>query len=364
MMSRFLQFLGFLGFLVASVVPLQGAEYTVTDLGTLGGRDLSSCSVAINGNGEVVGDSSYTEFLSPPQIRTVSHSFVYDGTKLVSLGNLGGDGTSQAAGLNNRGQVVGTSNNLPFIFSNGVMTDLGSGTGTVPTTINNLGQVVGYYAKNTSPSTQMAFLYDGGVRTDIGSSFESSSAVAINDSGQILLNGQYSASGYEKGYLYCNGTLTDIGTLGGGGTLAKAMNANGDVVGLSDNGSGGNVAFIYHAGSMRSIGNFEPFALNDNGVVVGRSGDGAVIFDNGVISDLNSLIPSDSCFSLGLANGINNSGQIVASGIINGETHAFLLSPVPEPPAISSLIIVVVGLACFITRGRLGNNRLFANLMG
>jgi probable HAF family extracellular repeat protein len=43
---------------------------------------------------------------------------------------------------------------------------------------------------------------------------------------------------------------------------------------------------------------------------------------------VNSLIPADSGWTLVVATGINEAGQIVGSGLVaNGETHAFLLTP-------------------------------------
>jgi hypothetical protein len=46
--------------------------------------------------------------------------------------------------------------------------------------------------------------------------------------------------------------------------------------------------------------------------------------------DLNALLPVNSGWnSLIVANAINNKGQIVGMGIINGDSHVFLLTPVP-----------------------------------
>jgi hypothetical protein len=56
--------------------------------------------------------------------------------------------------------------------------------------------------------------------------------------------------------------------------------------------------------------------------------------------DLNDLIPAGSGFTLQAARGINDAGQIAGFGTFDGATHAFLLTPVPEP---SSLVLACLG---------------------
>jgi probable HAF family extracellular repeat protein len=43
--------------------------------------------------------------------------------------------------------------------------------------------------------------------------------------------------------------------------------------------------------------------------------------------DLNGLVFNRSAFRLTVATGINDRGQIVGHGSINGQLHAFLLTP-------------------------------------
>ena len=69
--------------------------------------------------------------------------------------------------------------------------------------------------------------------------------------------------------------------------------------------------------------------INDLGQVVGDMphpfiSDGTI---DGMI-DLNTLIDANSGWMLEYARAINNLGQITGSGRINGETHAFLLTPI------------------------------------
>ena len=58
-----------------------------------------------------------------------------------------------------------------------------------------------------------------------------------------------------------------------------------------------------------------------------------------VLEDINNLIDPNSQWIIEEANDINNKGQIIGYGINpNGETHAFLLNPVPEPTTLSFLL--------------------------
>ena len=51
-----------------------------------------------------------------------------------------------------------------------------------------------------------------------------------------------------------------------------------------------------------------------------------MLYEKGVLIDLNSLIPASSGWVLTEARGINESGQIVGTGVLNGQERAFLLT--------------------------------------
>ena len=53
----------------------------------------------------------------------------------------------------------------------------------------------------------------------------------------------------------------------------------------------------------------------------------ALLWENGVMTDLNTLIPAGSPWYLQSTATINNAGEITGQGLINGEVHAFLLTP-------------------------------------
>jgi uncharacterized membrane protein len=84
------------------------------------------------------------------------------------------------------------------------------------------------------------------------------------------------------------------------------------------------------------------WSLSDDG------NDHAVIWYNGGILDLNSLVNLGSEWDyLASAQAINDLGEIVGYGYINGELHAFKASPVPVPAAVwlfGSGLLGIIGI--------------------
>lgn len=54
----------------------------------------------------------------------------------------------------------------------------------------------------------------------------------------------------------------------------------------------------------------------------------AFLYSNGQMQDLNALIPLNSGWVLQSASGINDTGQIVGFGTLNGVLTGFLLTPI------------------------------------
>ncbi len=78
-----------------------------------------------------------------------------------------------------------------------------------------------------------------------------------------------------------------------------------------------------------------PEAINDSAQVVGYASAkkgrsvGVFLWENGVMTALNDLIPSEPKWSLSDAYSINEAGQIVGIGSTERETHGYLLTPTP-----------------------------------
>ena len=311
--------------------------YTITDLGTLGGN--YSYATGINNSGQVVGNSSTVI----AGINT-DRPFLYSNGMMTNLGTPLGGAVSRAAGINNSGQVVGDwssaptpdVNLLPFLYSNGTMTDLGAQGGGATfshaRSINDSGQIAGYsYYWGERPGFgwveyYSAFINSNGTTTVLGTlGGLSSYAEDINNSGQVVgkadIDPNFVGLHVGHAYLYSNGTMTDLHTLGGGNRWSYSSYASG---------------------------------INNSGQVVGGFGAGnPFLYSNGTMFQLNDWISPGSGWSLTSASDINDLGQIVGYGSINGQKHAYLATPysvaaVPVPAAVwllGSGLLGLVGMA-------------------
>jgi probable HAF family extracellular repeat protein len=142
-----------------------------------------------------------------------------------------------------------------------------------------------------------------------------------------------------------DGSVTDLGTLPGGvgNNVATSINDRGEVVGTAILSDGTVHAFLWtRQRGMQDLGlpanDFVSVAgcchtINNRGDVVGFSCPGplggcrALLWEDNVPIDLNTLMSAGSPWYLQTASSINDAGEIVGWGTINGEVHAFLARP-------------------------------------
>jgi probable HAF family extracellular repeat protein len=326
------------------------SSYAVTDLGTLGGA--SSSAYGINASEQVVGHSLTAGGLD--------HAFVYGNGTMNDLTPLliKKSAQSTAVAIDNAGEAVGWSAgsnpySLPHSYASAELF-MGGKTFNLPPYpapgylsfahgINASGQVVG---SDPGPFLWIPTTANGttGTTRSLGTLGGSGgTAWAINDSGQVV-GDSTTPGGADHAFLYSNGKLQDLGTLPGGSLAsARGINSAGQVVGYSDSLASPNYhAFLWQNGRMTDLGTLptfvtsEAFGINASGQVIGTSftasGAGHAFVDaNGVMQDLNNLIPANSGWTLLNANAISEHGVIVGDGTINGQTHAFLLTPTATP---------------------------------
>ena len=317
--------------------------WTITDLGTLGGSE--SYANAINASGQVVGAANL--------VGDGTHAFLWHNGVMSDLGTLGGS-RSRAASINTSGHVVGGASMTlnpagaghAFLWQNGMMTDLGTlgGSSSFATGINASGDAS--WLDQYDPQSRRSRISVAERRHERSRHARGnySSATSINASGQIV-GVSRTTSGTEHAFLWQDAVMTDLGTLRGGFSGAHAINASGQIVGYTDMSRDETLhAFLWQDGVMSDLGTLggaSTYALdiNASGQVVGGAttypfGDEpgrAFLWQDGVMTDLNVVLPPGSGWVLNDATGINDSGQIVGWGRLNGQLRAFLLTPLVTP---------------------------------
>jgi probable HAF family extracellular repeat protein len=334
------------------------SAYAVVDLGTLGGS--LSWAYDLNNNDQVVGyandaDGNDRAFL----FTDANGNGVADTGEMVNLGVLAGDGASYAYGVNELGQVVGTSRTVPLgadgderavRFNPGAApANLGVGTGSNgygsgASDISDSAQVVGgvLSGNNYVPYVRSAA---GTVSTfTLPAPYNLwGEARAINDAGFVV---GYSGSTLgDSGFLRSpTGTLTPVGHENPAQPYNYAWDVNdaGQVVGEGFNSAGDYHGFIWQngaatdLGTLPGMGSSEAYGVNNSGAAVGRvePPDGvqastrAFLYRDGAMVDLNDLIPATSGYFVADARAINDRGAIAAEAFTpTGAIHAVLLVP-------------------------------------
>ena len=375
--------------LVVTVFPA-AVHYSILDLGTLGG-DGSSAN-GINNSGQVVGES-YTADGSSHAYRTAANQPINPATD--DLGTLDGraDGASEALGINDLGQVVGwssilladqtlwehafrTAANQPI---NPATDDLGTlgGLASYAYGINDSGQVVGeaHDPNNSSRAFRTAANQPINPATDDLGTLGGGNARAygINNSGQAVGEATDS-SGYDGAFRTAanqpiNPAADNLRPKGTG--AAVGINNLGQAVGYAylagDHAfrTAPNLPIDPNTDDLGTMGHLESYAtaINEAGQVVGwwyDPGnvwqDHAFLWTHGVMYDLNDLIPAQSGWQLWEARGINDAGQIVGNGKINGLQHAFLLTPMNLAPAVNAGVDQTIALPAAALTGKVSDD--------
>jgi len=245
-----------------------------------------------------------------------------------------------------------------FLWRNGHMSALPTlgGNNGQATAINNRGQITGFAETAVSDSSCSAsspskihspvIWEDGKVRAlrTVGRDPDGI-ANAINDQGQAVGSSGNCAGGLHAVLWEKNGTARDLGPAG---AAAFGVNNQGQIVGLVPSLDGSTFsAALWQNGAIKNLGTLGDHAaiasgINNKGQVVGSTLDSnfnfdahAFIWQDDVMTDLSTLFPAESNLFPTMANQINEGGQIVGmatvlSGPHEGETHAFLATPVDE----------------------------------
>ena len=244
-------------------------------LRTLGGAN--GFARAVNGRGQIAGTAENTT-LDPACPSPQKYQFkpvLWEGEEVIELPTVGGDGNGIANGINDNGEIVGTSGNC-----------------------------VAYNTHSLSSLQPVhALLWETGRVTDLGNlgGKVGHSARTINNAGEVV--GASNLAGDKAGHAFRwtrNTGMQDLGTLPG------------------DRGSAG-------------------LAINDQGVITGISiapdfSTRAFVWSGGVMTDLNQLIPATSTLYPLSACSVNARGEIIGfAADANGNVHAYLAAPVgPE----------------------------------
>lgn len=325
----------------------QQPRYTITDLGPFE-------PFSLNEMGQVVGSAI---------IDGRGYAVLWDGTfKTI---NPPGSYFAQAGSINNHGHINGSASfcdivdgncvngrTRAFLYRGGAFNILGTlgGRDSLGGGIDDAGLVSGSaHTPGSAPGIGeefQVFVYKGGQLENIGArmGMRSSFGGSFNSLGQMA--GRYSNNSGSGVYIYDtrDGTFSLHPVRGSGGRI----NDRGQVVGgLSGNDDGSGRAFLLEGGVVKDLGTLMPShayssasSINNVGQIVGvsarkvllfREDEHAFLYEGGQMLDLNALIPQGSGWVLNAASDINEHGQIVGRGRLDGQERGFLLTPSGPP---------------------------------
>jgi probable HAF family extracellular repeat protein len=260
--------------------------------------------------------------------------------------------------VNGQDQAVGSAFNLAaHSVSRGVTVTNGTVREATPgmfvnaidskaTGIDGQGLVVGF-SKGDPTGPSVAWTVQGGKVTTLPPlAGPNAAADGVNDAGQIV-GASNNANGRLIATMWTNNRAKNLGVLARGKySEALAVNAGGHAVGVSavdggDQVTGRRHAVLFHDGVVTDLTPTLPAGINSAAAVdinaadqvVGFDGANAVLWQDGATTAIKDLVPATATInpaSIG-AVGINDRGQIVIDGRLNGESAAhhrvFVLTP-------------------------------------
>lgn len=326
-----------------------GQLYSITSVDIPGA--VSSEAYDINDHGQVVGVFQ-TE-------SGANRAFLWHQSNgVLNLGVLEGYGHSIARAINDAGQITGDCGTTfysaapqAFIYDTIHGMRAVSGLGREPSAwaINNSGVIAGEFTTDEGEYHAFTWSESEGMRDIVNDMFGTgqSSVLGINDSNQCALYRHIVHSGnlaFRTAFIWdsSNGALP-LGDLGGH-SYGWGINNLGQLVGIAQDEEGTLRAFLWDSSSgMVQIGTGETqsaaYDINEKGLIVGEA-DGATLWKDGNQYRLNDLIPAASGWNLLSARAVNNHGQIVGWGTLDGQTKAFLLTPVATTGSAINLLLL------------------------
>jgi uncharacterized membrane protein len=337
-----------------------GATYTVTHLNTRGAFDLDDAGTVLTKSTDTTATSRVTTFslITAGQWKRVSQS-----------------ATQSITALSDHGTLLGYDMRLKSPF---LQTKTGRRTNLVkaPGASNSYGNLI-----NNSNTVIGAATYATGDSVARWNSPQSTPTVHGFLGGELranvtAINNRNTATGWVyqstanntfglRPIVWNGNKVTRLPTFGGPDAVATDINDAGVIVGFSDTQSlaAPSQGTIWKDGKIRSVGvltgtqQSELSAINNAGIAVGSSNSYrntrvnlAAVWDGAKLRDLNKMLDNAQGIRLTDAIDINNAGQILARGTINGNVSSFLLNPLDSSlPGDRAIVAASTRLLSFST---------------
>jgi len=319
-------------------------EGKMVKLGTVGGPNSSVAWESVKNNRGLIVGISDTSIVQPrgevfscvaagfiPASGNTCLGFLWQPPGIIrALPTLGGD-NGFATGINNQGQVIGWAE-----------TSFEDPTCNLPQVLQFLPFV---YNVNTAKIAALQ-VYPGD---------SDGTANALNDKGQMAgISGLCSNAVGGASAIHAvfwqdqNSTPINMGNLGGlAWNTPTSMNSKAEVVGFGNPSGDRNAPFnpiafywsegggMLNLGTLPSFPNSIAYAINNHGLIVGQAlnpstgASHAFIYQDGIMTDLNSLLIGHNALTLIYANDVDDSGVIVggAYDAKTGDSPAFVAIP-------------------------------------